>query len=1571
MQDRGEPPQESTTSVHIEVLDNDDQDPIFTSNLYRGTVVEDAYITGNRIKRQVKTEPRIRAYDQDLGMNETLVYSILSGDQYGFFEIDSRTGSLFLVKEIDREALKNSGFSLQISATQTNNHGRHSLAMVEIQVMDVNDNIPTFSADLYNISIMENLPNGFSVVQVYAFDRDQDENAAFVYGLEEAYGPFTIDGHTGWLSVKDSSLLDRETTPMVRMTVSAREAKPNVMEKAGKTRATIEVHLLDANDNSPIFFPNNVFTFNITRDASVGTIIGQVVAEDADAGLNGMVKYRVTGIRPESQGNPFQVDPHYGTLTVSRTLEYAIPYTLFVEATDSPGNPSETRSSLAVVHIFVSNRNEHPPFIVGAPLEFWIGAEVPIGTIVGQIKASDPDGDVLEYDLLHKYREGVPFAVEERSGIIAIWDDLEKYGRLHYFFQAIVSDGNHTVTTNTTIHLVLPEDKNMVELGPYEFKVPENQLHAEVGKIKVKESRLVTLTFEIPDPEATKVFRIRNDGTLETRQSLDREKTPSYDLRILVQQNQKKLEGVVNVKVKVTDENDNPPTFSDPEYRGYIQENSPPGTLVDIKPKIRVFDADEGENALYWLILQGNDKELFELNPQRKQIFLAPTAKLDREVKATYNLLLVAIQGRYNVTAKLTISVNDDNDHQPELVFKPSKDEFGFPLLFNNSLRSLASDIHVSIVTPDGSNVHNTREVHVQVPENVPIGSSIGTLLSIDDDIGENGDASYDIISEELVTLSGSRSSSYMKVNAVTGNVIVSKALQGGSEIHLNVSSVDGGGLMSTQMILIHVQDINDHHPVFQQSTYKFSIVEGEYGMSHVVGRVVARDEDIGNNGAISYALRENLSASFRVAVDSLSGEVTVIGSVDRESTPVVNLAVFAVDHGEPSLEGTASIVINVEDVNDNVPRFFGHDRIEYVPDTDGGEYLPVYTAQVPENSEPGTPLVLLHANDTDSVETGNGMVLFRLQYDDGLFGVDTKSGAVFATRPLDYESKHSHQFRAIAYDLGKPKALSTTALVKVDVTDVPEVIHGHYFPSRQYVVHVEENLDTPIDLLDIDLREDLQESDFLFKMVSRKGIGTFHVDSDTGVLSLLVPLDREEVGEHLIRIKATERISNQFGNPQDGRDEVDVRVIVDDVNDNDPQFVFGDHDHPFVASVPRDAPFGYQVTRITAEDKDAGVGGKIHYTILSKEEDESELFGIHPETGQVRVKVTGGLLPYSTTRKIFGFDVKASDEDGRPSGHSVVANVFIYVTEEEEQAVVTLDASPDEVEESLNAILRNMSAITKADLRVRKVEAHVDGDLADPALTDLYVYGVDAEKHAIIDSATLLKLLGDKGETSGGLKAIGVMRIRGTAEVYGLQGLSLRTAEIVMIVVGAIIFLATLITLIIVCTIKQNKYRGGRQTIDPGLVRKNSPWPTTALRNSSFTVLESTPTSSEGTSPDNLMLGGGKRYPSLDHQIHLHGSRLSLQNLAGHDNGNGLRRSNRQRSVHHLRHHHQRHTERNFVDGCICKAVPPPVPARNRNRNNEYSDFVLDNEDTLPRRTVPTTTECPECHCTYLNDQL
>lgn len=52
----------------------------------------------------------------------------------------------------------------------------------------------------------------------------------------------------------------------------------------------------------------------------------------------------------------------------------------------------------------------------------------------------------------------VPFAIEERTGIIAVVDDLSKYTRNMYEFEAYVTDSRHTLTTNVTVHIVDPHE---------------------------------------------------------------------------------------------------------------------------------------------------------------------------------------------------------------------------------------------------------------------------------------------------------------------------------------------------------------------------------------------------------------------------------------------------------------------------------------------------------------------------------------------------------------------------------------------------------------------------------------------------------------------------------------------------------------------------------------------------------------------------------------------------------------------------------------------------------------------------------------------------------------------------------------------------------------------------------------------------------------------------------------------------------------------------------------------------------------------------------------------------------
>lgn len=102
---------------------------------------------GKRIREKLRVEPPISAYDQDAGINARLRYSIVLGNENGFFEMNAQTGELFLVREIDLERLPNPTLSLQVQASQVDNPFRQAMTRVDISVQDINDNSPEVSFD--------------------------------------------------------------------------------------------------------------------------------------------------------------------------------------------------------------------------------------------------------------------------------------------------------------------------------------------------------------------------------------------------------------------------------------------------------------------------------------------------------------------------------------------------------------------------------------------------------------------------------------------------------------------------------------------------------------------------------------------------------------------------------------------------------------------------------------------------------------------------------------------------------------------------------------------------------------------------------------------------------------------------------------------------------------------------------------------------------------------------------------------------------------------------------------------------------------------------------------------------------------------------------------------------------------------------------------------------------------------------------------------------------------------------------------------------------------------------------
>ncbi|XP_050323376.1 cadherin-89D [Bactrocera neohumeralis] len=530
--DRGTPANQVNTTITINVRDVDDLPPKFTEGVYRTKINEFYPMTGIPIRVPLYFSPPIMAFDQD-SLNATLIYEIISGNERKLFRVNPNNGIMYLQKEVDleEESLPGNTFVLQVEARQRENPLRKAVARIEVEVLDLNDNVPEFEADFYNISIVENLPTGFSVLQVNAIDRDQGENAEFLYQLTEepeAADAFRIDARTGWITVNDDRLLDREQRKSLHLMVEAIERHPPYMpdinlRKPGPSKVKVDITLLDTNDNTPKFENGNLYEFKVPITAPMGYKVGQVVALDPDEGPNGLLLYELQ--RPKGSGYiPFQLDTKNGTIYVNGPLRRG-RIAVFVEASDQPTNPSERRFSLAVITIEVyATIDDQVIDFVGAPYEFWVGSNAPLGTSVGQVRTTliYEGEDEIMYDLLHTYSEGVPFAIEERSGIITVIRELSEFTRKVYLFEAVANYlfANSTkalimsrssppattaptpteltdegvLITNVTIHVVMkPENKvpmrpviEEINMNVIHFHIEENIVGGIIGQLLYK-----------------------------------------------------------------------------------------------------------------------------------------------------------------------------------------------------------------------------------------------------------------------------------------------------------------------------------------------------------------------------------------------------------------------------------------------------------------------------------------------------------------------------------------------------------------------------------------------------------------------------------------------------------------------------------------------------------------------------------------------------------------------------------------------------------------------------------------------------------------------------------------------------------------------------------------------------------------------------------------------------------------------------------------------------------------------------------------------------------------------------
>lgn len=358
-------PLSSIATITINVVDKQDQAPIFLNAPYSATVQEnlpeDSFILA------------IHAQDGDTG-NPRPIMLTLDDEDNGYFKIVqlslNATALLYTTDiPIDREhpnIFQNGGvYSFNVRATEMINGqlpADFSVTQVTIVITDVDDHMPEFNEPHFEIDVPENLGKGTPLpgLSIYVDDKDLGANSQYNLTLKNvlnAENVFEVSPKSGRnrtpivVKVLDPSKLDYDIdNPDLRILKFDLIASVNDISYSS---ANVTVYLQDINDNVPIFDKISD-EFSVSENAEIGTKIGEITAIDKDSGKYGKINYVLKGFGSEN----FRTDKHAGGLYVKKTLDYENQksYSLSIVAIDGDG-----RETNANILIYVTDENDNAP----------------------------------------------------------------------------------------------------------------------------------------------------------------------------------------------------------------------------------------------------------------------------------------------------------------------------------------------------------------------------------------------------------------------------------------------------------------------------------------------------------------------------------------------------------------------------------------------------------------------------------------------------------------------------------------------------------------------------------------------------------------------------------------------------------------------------------------------------------------------------------------------------------------------------------------------------------------------------------------------------------------------------------------------------------------------------------------------------------------------------------------------------------------------------------------------------------------------------------------------------------
>ncbi|XP_027253911.1 protocadherin alpha-13-like [Cricetulus griseus] len=317
--DKGNVPMTGHCTLLVEVLDVNDNAPEVTITSLSLPVREDA--------QPSTVIALVSVSDRDSGVNGQVTCSLTPHVPFKLVSTFKNYYSLVLDSALDRETTAD--YKVVVTAQDGGSPSLWATAIVSVEVADVNDNAPAFAQPEYTVFVKENNPPGAHIFTVSATDADAQENALVSYSLvERRVGERLLSSfvsvHAESGKVFALQPLDHEELELLQFQVSARDAGVPALG----SNVTLQVFVLDENDNAPVLLPHGAVGAGgavselVPRSVGSGHVVTKVRAVDADSGYNAWLSYE---LQPAAGGtrSPFRVGLYTGEISTTRALDEA------------------------------------------------------------------------------------------------------------------------------------------------------------------------------------------------------------------------------------------------------------------------------------------------------------------------------------------------------------------------------------------------------------------------------------------------------------------------------------------------------------------------------------------------------------------------------------------------------------------------------------------------------------------------------------------------------------------------------------------------------------------------------------------------------------------------------------------------------------------------------------------------------------------------------------------------------------------------------------------------------------------------------------------------------------------------------------------------------------------------------------------------------------------------------------------------------------------------------------------------------------------------------------------------